>query len=267
MTTKAVTTAVAQQPQRVSLLAKMAARYHVEPEKMRDTLAATAFKGTREKPVTNEQMMALLIVADQYGLNPWLKEIHAFPDKSGGIVPFVGVDGWLRIINEHPQFADMELEASDDDPEVVPAWFECRIFRKDRSRPTVIREYFAECKRDTDPWRQMPRRMLRHKAIIQCARVAFAYTGIHDPDEAERIAAAIDVTPTRVKPTTEAPKAKNGNTVYHEVPVTELREKLSEGEIPEADFLKQFGVASMDAIPLDKISEAFQLIERWHRGS
>jgi hypothetical protein len=49
-------------------------------------------------------MMALLIVADQYGLNPWTKEIYAFPDKSNGIVPVVGVDGWARIINTHEQF-------------------------------------------------------------------------------------------------------------------------------------------------------------------
>jgi hypothetical protein len=31
--------------------------------------------------VTDEQMMALLIVADQYGLNPFTKEIYGYPDK------------------------------------------------------------------------------------------------------------------------------------------------------------------------------------------
>ncbi|WP_032251724.1 recombinase RecT, partial [Escherichia coli] len=44
------------------------------------------------------QFIALLIVANQYGLNPWTKEIYAFPDKQNGIVPVVGVDGWSRII-------------------------------------------------------------------------------------------------------------------------------------------------------------------------
>ncbi|MGP1667495.1 MAG: hypothetical protein ACTS5I_16635, partial [Rhodanobacter sp.] len=32
-----------------------------------------------------------------------------------------------------------------------------------------------------------PRRMLRHKAMIQCARLAFGFVGVYDPDEAERI--------------------------------------------------------------------------------
>lgn len=34
--------------------------------------------------------------------------------------------------------------------------------------------------------------MLRHKAMIQCARVAFGYGGIFDQDEAERIVEATD---------------------------------------------------------------------------
>ena len=40
------------------------------------TLKATAFKGQ----VSDAQMTALLVVANQYALNPWTKEIYAFPD-------------------------------------------------------------------------------------------------------------------------------------------------------------------------------------------
>lgn len=171
------------QPQQQSLLAKFANRFGVEPNKMLNTLKATAFKGD----VSNEQMMALLIVADQHGLNPWTKEIYAFPDKNNGIVPVVGVDGWSRIINEHPQFDGMEFNDGPADKNGVPEWIECVIFRKDRGHAIRAREYYAECKRGTGPWQSHPRRMLRHKALIQCARLAFGYTGIYDQDEAERI--------------------------------------------------------------------------------
>ena len=44
-----------------------------------------------------------------------------------------------------------------------------------------------ECRRNTDPWKQWPSRMLRHKATIQAARYAFGFSGIVDQDEAERI--------------------------------------------------------------------------------
>jgi hypothetical protein len=34
--------------------------------------------------------------------------------------------------------------------------------------------------------------MLRHKALVQCARLAFGLVGVYDPDEAERIAAQVN---------------------------------------------------------------------------
>jgi hypothetical protein len=141
------------------------------------TLKATAFKGTTQ--VSDAQMTALMVVANQFGLNPWTKEIYAFPDK-GGIVPVVGVDGWGRIINNHPQFDGIEFEQDDKSCTAI-------IYRKDRTRPTKVTEYMAECGRSTGPWQSHPKRMLRHKAMIQCARLAFGYGGIHDPEEAQQI--------------------------------------------------------------------------------
>ncbi len=146
-----------------------------------ETLKATAFKGQ----VSDAQMTALLVVANQYALNPWTKEIYAFPDKNNGIVPVVGVDGWSRIINSHPQFDGMEFE---QDAESCT----CVIYRKDRGRPIKVTEWMSECKRGTGPWQSHPRRMLRHKAMIQCARLAFGYGGIYDQDEAERIVDATE---------------------------------------------------------------------------
>ncbi|WP_241284663.1 recombinase RecT, partial [Enterobacter hormaechei] len=79
-----------------TMAGKLAARLGMDAgTDLMNTLKNTAFKGGN---VTDEQFTALLIVANQYGLNPWTKEIYAFPDK-GGIVPVVGVDGWARIIN------------------------------------------------------------------------------------------------------------------------------------------------------------------------
>lgn len=142
-------------------------------------LKATAFKGQ----VSDAQMIALLVVANQYALNPWTKEIYAFPDKNNGIVPVVGVDGWSRIINSHPQFDGIEFEQDSESCTVI-------IYRKDRSHPIKVTEWMAECKRGTGPWQSHPRRMLRHKAMIQGARLAFGYGGIYDQDEAERIVEA-----------------------------------------------------------------------------
>lgn len=144
-------------------------------------LKSTAFKGQ----VSDAQMAALMVVANQYNLNPFTKELYAFPDKNNGIVPVVGVDGWARIINSHPQFDGIEFE---QDAESCT----CIIYRKDRTRPIKVTEYLSECGRGTGPWQSHPRRMLRHKATIQCARLAFGYGGIYDQDEAERIVESIE---------------------------------------------------------------------------
>jgi phage recombination protein Bet len=167
----------------VQQVSQLAAQFSIpDSSELTAVLKATAFKGQ----VSDAQMSALLIVASQYGLNPWTKEIYAFPDKNNGIVPVVGVDGWARIINTHPQFDGMDFN---DDGESI----ECVIYRKDRAHPIKAREYMSECKRGTQPWQSHPRRMLRHKALIQCARLAFGYVGIYDQDEAERILEVKDI--------------------------------------------------------------------------
>lgn len=179
-----------------------------DPQELVQTLKATAFKGN----ATDAQFNALMIVSTQYGLNPFTKEIYAFPDKQNGIVPVVGVDGWSRIINNHPQFDGMEFKYSEET--TTPAgsntkaheWVECVIYRKDRSHPIVAREYLDEVYRPpfkgkfgevNGPWQSHTKRMHRHKAMIQAARLAFGFGGIYDEDEAQRIQAP--ETPKEVK--------------------------------------------------------------------
>jgi phage recombination protein Bet len=164
---------------RQSLIVRFGERYGVEPQRVMGTLKATAFRS--DKPISDEQMVALLIVAEQYHLNPFTREIFAFPDK-GGIVPVVSLDGWARIINEHPMMDGCDFHMTDDGSSIT-----CMLYRKDRAHPIAVTEYLIECKRNTPPWNSHPRRMLRHKALIQCARLAFGFAGIYDEDEAARI--------------------------------------------------------------------------------
>ena len=152
----------------------MAARCSVDPIKLHDTLKNTVFK-----KATDEELLALVVTANVYELNPLLKEMYAFPAKGGGIVPVVGFDGWMKIINRQPNFDGLRVRFSDDGKEAT-----CKIYLKDRSHPVEVTEYLDECKRNTEPWNTMPKRMLRHKVIMQAGRVAFGIGGIQDEDEA-----------------------------------------------------------------------------------
>lgn len=174
---------VAVQAPRVSLIGAMAAKYSIEPAKFLATMKATVFDGK----ASDEEMIAFLAVANRYDLDPFRKEVFAFRKGSegGGVQPIVSVDGWSSIANRQPQYDGVDFEDRLNGDKLVS--ITCRIHRKDRARPTEVTEYLSECKRNTMPWNQWPARMLRHKAFIQCVRLAFGISGIMEPDEAERM--------------------------------------------------------------------------------
>lgn len=167
---------------RVSILDTVASRFGMDPIGFQRTLRSTVFKDAN-----NEEFAALLVVANEYKLNPLTKEIYAFKAQGGGIVPLVSIDGWVRIMNEHPQFDGIEFTDLPDDEGNLMA-IEATIHRKDRSHPIKVIEYLSECKRNTDPWKNMPARMLRHKSLIQCARYAFGFSGIYSEDDVDLLA-------------------------------------------------------------------------------
>jgi phage recombination protein Bet len=164
-----------------SVMGSMAEHYGMDRRAFEATLRGTIMPAN----TSNEQCAAFLLVAKQHRLNPFTKEIFAFPSR-GGIQPVVSVDGWMKLINSHPQFDGMEfVDAFGADGKLASVT--CKIFRKDRAHPVSVTEYMSECYRATDTWKQWPARMLRHKSAIQAARYAFGFAGIMEPDEYERM--------------------------------------------------------------------------------
>jgi phage recombination protein Bet len=228
--------------QKPSALAVMASRCNVDPAKLHSTLKNTVFKGA-----TDDELLALVVTANTYELNPILKELYAFPKKGGGITPMVGVDGWIKIANRQPNFDGMDVEVYGDGK--TPTHATGTIYLKDRSHPVKVTEYFEECKRNTDPWNQMPRRMIRNKAIIQAIRLAFGVSGIHDEDEARDISGQVQIV-SGAKPVFR-PRAVEPEDIEDDIPMGEpVQEVQSVEELPkfEADTpQRQIQVAITDA--------------------
>jgi phage recombination protein Bet len=176
-----------QNSQKLMLLDYMADKYSLTADEFRKTVRATC--GLDK--ATPEQVAAFLIVAKEYNLNPLTKEIYAFPGRGGGVVPIVSIDGWVNLVNSHPQCDGFDF-AVETDPETGLFAMTCTMHRKDRKHPTIVTEYLSECIRATEPWK-MKHRMLRHKSFIQAARYAFGFAGIYDEDEGRVIAEATDV--------------------------------------------------------------------------
>jgi phage recombination protein Bet len=145
---------------------------------------------------TQADLDRLLLLAERLGLDPLNNEIYATEaaaesGKKSRIVYVVGVDGWSKIINSHPQFDGMKFVESAPGDDELPLYIECTIYRKDRKVATSIREYMYEAHTSQGAWLTHPRRMLRHKAMVQCARTCFGLGGLYEPDEAERVSSAL----------------------------------------------------------------------------
>lgn len=240
-----VTTLTTTEPRR-SVLVTMATKYSMEPQAFEATLRATVVPNN----TTREQFAAFLVVANEYGLNPLTKEIYAFPAKSGGIVPIVSIDGWCNLINSHPQCDGVEFDDHVVGDKVTA--ITARLWRKDRSKPIVVTEYLAECQRNTDTWKQYPRRMLRHKALIQCARYAFGFAGIVDPDEAERMGADVSQMRDVSTPRSDGPPMPSAMKIEqrHTVPMARA-EASSAGDLELVEAGRHDGRQEMWGDPVE----------------
>lgn len=187
------TTETALAPRATSPLNILGARFNIEPGKLIEVLRGTVIKPDRNgKAATNEEVAAFCVVAAQYDLNPFTREIYAFASGEKGVTVIVPIDGWCKIVNRHVNdanerdFDGCEFEETTD-ADGKPESCTCRMYVKGRTRAVEATEWFSECKRNTGPWTQHPKRMLRHKAYMQAARYAFGLGGVHDEDEARDI--------------------------------------------------------------------------------
>jgi phage recombination protein Bet len=214
-----------------SITAEMANRYGMEAAPFEATVRATCMRPDKDGRVpSREEFAAFLVVAREYNLNPLTKEIYAYPQRGGGIVPIVSIDGWVNLINSQKAMDGMEfVEHTDKDGNLSA--ITCRIYRKDRSRPIEVTEHLSECYRGTDPWK-MKHRMLRHKALIQCARYAFGFSGIYDEDEGERIIEARDVTPVNQAPAKRVPPPPPTVETVEVIEETATKEARPEAKTP-----------------------------------
>lgn len=184
-----------------TLTAHFADTYGIPQNQVTAVVKATCFKGPAATRATDAQMIMFLSVAKMYGLNPFMREIFAFPDKSGGITPIVGVDGFIALAMKNPRYIGHDYVYADKlvsmpsvkagEGKQIPEWIECHVSVKSPDGIKVVkaREYFDECyNASAGPWNSHPRRQLRHKATIQALRLAIGLHGIYDEDEGERIA-------------------------------------------------------------------------------
>jgi hypothetical protein len=133
----------------------------------------------QEANLPEEVLKTILVTAKRYQLNPLLGQIDWEQNLDGSYEVYIPIDGWISLIHRQPTFQGISFDQSSETEHGIPIWMECTIYRSDLIHPVTVRECYAELKTDHPVWQHMPRRMLRHKTLQQCARLAF---GINAPE-------------------------------------------------------------------------------------
>ena len=124
--------------------------------------------------VPAKTILSLLRMMQNLHLDPLCDEIGFTQYDDGQWQVFITIEGCSKLLNQHPQFNGLVFNQADTLIDGVPEWMECTIYRKDRTVPTTVREYLTEVRGENPIWQKMPRRMLRHRALQQCVRLAIA---------------------------------------------------------------------------------------------
>jgi hypothetical protein len=124
--------------------------------------------------VPAKTILSLLRMMLNLHLDPLCDEIGFTQYDDGQWQVFITIEGCSKLLNQHPQFNGLVFNQADTLIDWVPEWIECTIHRKDRTLPTTVREYLTEVRGENPIWQKMPRRMLRHRALQQCVRLAIA---------------------------------------------------------------------------------------------
>ncbi len=133
----------------------------------------------QEAALPEAVLKTLMATAKRYQLNPLLGQIDWEANLDGNYEVYIPIDGWIAMIHRQPTFQGIAFDQSPETENGIPIWMECTIYRCDLTHPVTVREYYAELKTEHPIWQQMPRRMLRHKTLQQCVRLAF---GINAPE-------------------------------------------------------------------------------------
>lgn len=170
------------------LVGRLAEKYGVSPDKLLDTLVGTTFRVKQgEQAFSEAEIAASLVICEQYGLNPFTREVYVTRNH-GLLLVMVSVDGWIKVILRQEDYDGCDFEwVFQEENKKLPYSCTCTMHVAGRAHPEVATEYYHECFRPTEPWKTAPCRMLKHRARIQAARGAFGLTEITDADEMEAV--------------------------------------------------------------------------------
>jgi len=162
-----------------------------------DLKMVETLRNTVARDLTDPEFQLFAEICKSSGLNPFKREVWAI--KTGGRLHVTtGINGYMAIANNHPQYDGMEIEVEMTADRPVRAI--CKVHRKDRKFPSVGVALMSEFGKSSPVWVQMPTVMLTKVAKCIALREAFPQelNGTYSEDEVpEYIVAAAPPPPIK----------------------------------------------------------------------
>lgn len=178
-------------------LSDVASERRMDPEAYGDLLKQTVLKGM-------DALTAAKCVGDiaRYGLDPMSGNLLFMGKRGSDVQTALTYNGWLAIARrEGVTSIDVEYEEIGEDGEVS-----ARAVVKRGEEFYSRTEFLSECRRGGPVWKQMPRRMLGHRAVIsalRCACGTLACASAEELEEAGFTSSAMPPGPDAGTPETE----------------------------------------------------------------
>lgn len=227
-------------------------------EKMAFAVAKSGLFGIK----TQEQAMALMLIASAEGLHPAIaaRDYHVIQGR-----PALKADAMLARF----QAAGGKVNWTEYTESCVTG-----VFSHPQGGEVPVTWTIEHAKKlgylSKDNWKNFPRAMLRARCISEGIRTVYpgVVVGVYTPEEVEEFdqpkprvkemgaAEVVEEQPTMQQPkaTTDTPKAAPNTATIGEGPKRIIRAKLKSAEITEAELCKRFEVESIDVLTMDKIN-------------
>ena len=136
--------------------------------------------------VSEQEVVMFINLCKFQKLNPFLNEAYLIKFGNQPAQIIVSKEAFMKRAESHPQYDGMEagiiVERGDEMIEIegavklkgdvlIGGW--SKIYRKDRTRPVIVKVDLKEFSKGQATWKDMPLNMIRKTAIVNALREAF----------------------------------------------------------------------------------------------
>lgn len=164
--------------------------FGLAPKQVINVLRNSIIKVPRNSPPpTPAELVVVMSVMQKHGLDPMLKQLHAWRDGRGELAVMLGYDGWVEIAMRHRSYNGVSYEcgpliASPDKKgkqcfEYIKVTVHDKVRGSMAQMPTYLEEWYVNQRYEKpEPWQKQTKHKLKVVAFRLAIRECYGVSGI-----------------------------------------------------------------------------------------